>query len=93
MERAILLRHLEEERRHVAEASEHVSWQRKVVAELTPDADVTKIALELLRLFDEALATQVGERERLERQLEQLQLPERQCADVRRAKRPESVCE
>ena len=47
------------------------------VSELTPDAEVAELALELLRLFEEALVTHVGEWDRLQRQLEQLQLPER----------------
>jgi hypothetical protein len=69
MERASLLEHLEQARRHVAEASKHVSWQRKIVAGLRPDADVIDLAQELLRVFEEALAKHSSEQQRLEREL------------------------
>jgi hypothetical protein len=69
MDRQMILDHLEQARRHVAEGKEHLARQRKIIAELERDGHDTKMARELLTQFEETFAIHVEDQERIEREL------------------------
>ena len=66
---AMILDHLEQARRHVAEGDHHVGRQRERVSQLARDGHDTKEAQRLLRRFEELQALHVADRDRLEREL------------------------
>jgi hypothetical protein len=69
MQRAMLVRHLEMARRHVAEGERHVARQRELVAELERDGHDTAQSRDLLKQFEELLALHVSDRDRIEQEL------------------------
>jgi hypothetical protein len=69
MDRATIEEHLEQARRHVAEGEEHVARQQQIVDELERDGHDTTQAREVLKVFEETLATHVADQERLEQEL------------------------
>jgi hypothetical protein len=67
--RTNLIRHLEQARRHVCEARARVTHQHAVIGELERDAHDTKLARELLRVFEARLAMHIAEEQRFEAEL------------------------
>jgi len=67
--RRMLLDHLKLARRHVAEGTRRVTWQRELVAGLARDGHDTEESKELLAQFEELLAMHVQDCNRLEQEL------------------------
>jgi archaellum component FlaC len=68
-DRNIILDHLEQARRHVAEAEQRIAHQREIVAQLTRDGHDTHEAKRLLDQFEQTHALQVDDRNRLGKEL------------------------
>lgn len=69
MDRAMILNHLNQAHRHVAEGARQVAEQRERVQKLERDGDDTRDSRLLLKQFEELLALHIADRERLEREL------------------------
>jgi Spy/CpxP family protein refolding chaperone len=69
MHRDMLLDHLAQARRHVAQGEQHVMRQRELVAEMERDGHDTAQSRALLKQFEELLALHVADRDRMEREL------------------------
>ena len=67
--RNLLLEHLDQARRHVAEGAEHVVRQRELVARMERDGHDTAEARRLLGQFEEMQALHVADRDRIEDEL------------------------
>ena len=67
--RHVLLEHLEQARRHVAEGERHILRQRELVAEMERDGHGTAEARRLLEQFEEMQTLHVADRDRIENEL------------------------
>jgi hypothetical protein len=70
MDRALILDHLAQAERHVAEGKEHLDRQRQILAELQRDGHDTAEAKKLLATFEALQAQHVADCARLRRELE-----------------------
>jgi hypothetical protein len=70
-DRAMILQHLEQARRHVAEGKWHIALQREIVAERERDGHDTSMSKQLLDQFQQIYALYVAERDRLEKELDE----------------------
>jgi uncharacterized membrane protein len=68
-DRTTILKHLEQARRHVAEAEQRVAHQREIVAQLARGGHDTYEAKRLLDQFEQTRTLQVADRNRLEKEL------------------------
>lgn len=69
MDRTMVMEHLEQARRHVAEGEKHIARQREVVAGLECDGHDSKQARKLLHEFEGVQRLHVEHRDRLKKQL------------------------
>jgi len=69
MEREMLIEHLSQANRHVAESEMHVERQRNLVENLARDGHDIREHAALLQQFEELLAQHIKERDRLVREL------------------------
>jgi len=65
MDRALLKLHLDLAEKHIAEGTEHVERQRRIVEELQRGGEDIRKSADLLELFEETLRTHIDERDRL----------------------------
>lgn len=65
----MVLDHLEQARRHVAEGEKHVGSQRELVTQLERDGHDSTQARQLLREFEEVQRLHVEHRDRLEQEI------------------------
>jgi hypothetical protein len=65
--------HLTKANRHVAEAERHVAQQREIVAQLEREGHDYSDAKELLARFEELQALHIADRDRLQRELAEIQ--------------------
>jgi hypothetical protein len=70
MDKAMVLGHLEQARRHVAEGEKRVASQCELVTELERDGHDSSQARQLLREFEEVQRLHLEHRDRLEKILE-----------------------
>jgi len=63
--RDVLKQHLALAEKHIAEGAGHVERQRQIVEELKPRGQDVRRSADLLKLFEETLATHIDERDRL----------------------------
>lgn len=69
MERAVLLRHLAQAERHIAEGEQRLIHQRAVIRELEQDGHRTGSARALLAALEQTQALHFADRERLRAEL------------------------
>jgi hypothetical protein len=70
-DRAMILEHLEQARRLVAEGDRHIAHQREIIAEKEHDGHDTSTSKQLLDQFEQICAMYVAERDRLEKELDE----------------------
>jgi hypothetical protein len=71
MDRAVLLQHLAQAERHVAEGEQHLLRQEELIAELDRDGHDTEKARVILDTLRETQALHLQDRDRIMRELEQ----------------------
>lgn len=69
MDRNVILEHLEQARRHVAEGERHLARQRELIADLEGSAHDVAAARQLLSQFEEMQTLHIADRDRLEKEL------------------------
>ena len=69
MDRAVILNHLAQAERHVAEGEQHIIRQREIIEMLARQGHDTKAADELLGQFEQTLAAHIADRDRLRAEL------------------------
>ena len=69
MRRQILIDHLAQAERHIAEGRVHVDRQRQIVEDLVRDGKDAGRSRNLLELFEDTLAMHIAERDRLRTEL------------------------
>ena len=72
MDRTMLLDHLAQAERHVAQGDGHILRQRALIDRLHRDGHETSVAEDLLRRFEEIQRMHIADRDRLRRELEAL---------------------
>jgi hypothetical protein len=72
MDRTMITEHLAQARRHVALGEDHITRQQRVVSEIEARDDDAKEARDQLALFEEMQAEHIGTRDRLARELREL---------------------
>jgi hypothetical protein len=70
-DRAMIMEHLEQARRRVAEGERHIALQPEIVAEMERDGHDTSMSRQLLDQFEQICALYVAERARLEKELDE----------------------
>jgi len=70
--KSMLLDHLAQARRHIAEGELHVARQRELVAKLERDAHDARQARQTLNQFEELQQLHLADRDRLEKELAEL---------------------
>jgi hypothetical protein len=70
-DRAMILEHLEQARRHVAEGEWHIALQRESVADRERDGHDTSMSKQLLDQFKQICALYVAECDQLEKELDE----------------------
>lgn len=65
----MILEHLNQAERHVAEGERHIAGQKKIIAELGNDGHDQKAAIALLGQFEETQALYIADRDRLRAEL------------------------
>lgn len=68
-DRNTILDHLEQARRHAAEAERHVAHQREIIAQRERDGHDTAMSKQLLDQLEQLYTVYVAERDRLEKEL------------------------
>ena len=74
----MLLRHLAQAERHVAQGAEHIRRQRILIEELSRDGHAIQQAEQLLAQFEDLQALRVAHRDRLTAELKRM----RQCGEA-----------
>jgi hypothetical protein len=69
MDRATIIRHLEQARRHVTMGERHIASQHEIVAKLEHAGHDSRVAKELLASFAELQQFHIAHRDRLEKEL------------------------
>jgi hypothetical protein len=70
MERALIVEHLAQAERHVAEGQQHIERQRQIIRELERDGHDLAIAEALLTQFEEMQLLHISDRDRLRVELD-----------------------
>jgi len=71
MDRQMIIDHLELAERHIARGTDRVEHQRQLIEELTRDGQDTTQATAILTKFEEVLAMQIADRDRLLKELDE----------------------
>jgi hypothetical protein len=71
-DRTLILDHLAKAQRHVAEAERHVAHQREIVAQRERDGHDTATSKQLLDQFEQLYVMHVADRDRLEKELDEV---------------------
>ena len=69
MNREMIIDHLKQAERHIAEGRGHVERQRQIVEELVRRGDDARRSTALLELFEETLAKHIEDRDRIRSEL------------------------
>jgi hypothetical protein len=69
MDRKMILEHLAQARRHVADGERHLAHEREIIAEKERDGHDTATSKQLLDQFKQIYTMYVAERDRLEEEL------------------------
>jgi chromosome condensin MukBEF ATPase and DNA-binding subunit MukB len=72
MDRAVLLKHLQQARAHIAEGERHIRRQREIIDELERDGHNAELARELLVTLERVQETHISAGDRLVKMLEEL---------------------
>jgi hypothetical protein len=69
MNRGLVIKHLQQAERHVAEGKQRIERQRELVAKLTAQGHDTSSAIDLLTVFEQTQAMHIAGRDRIHAEL------------------------